>query len=433
MSFTWDEVVPVDGIEILYRKGGWELAASWPQRGGKHEIVTHLRVNWHGVDEGIVMSTKRVNILSTSGVNQVILSMNRKVNEKQNADIAEVVHMMCEDLMRWYQEGKSIANPDPTKVIENAGWLVYPIWPATGATAVAAAPGSYKSFMAEAIALSLATGASVLNRNTTVKNTAQVLYLDWEADADTFAQRLGAICRGAGIEEKPWLGYKQMSARLADVAIGLSEEVVRGGWEAVVIDSMSAAIGGGMVDDDSVNAFWDSIRVLQVPGLVIAHKSAENIAKKKARFFGSIMSEARVRMAWNAEKAEATPHVIWECFKDNNTGHIGNKLGWEVELESAGEKEERSLSTVSFMGVNPSNIMISMDTENTEHTSQVTVAQKITQLIENEGPLTVGGIAARLRISTANVRSQLSRHNELFEKDDRGLWGAAGGRLPSPM
>lgn len=428
MSTEWEEIVPVDGIEISYQKEGWELHASWPVRGGKHEIVTQLRVHWHGANPGIVMSTKRINILSSTAVNQIIMTMNRKVDEKHSAEIAEIVHSMCEDLMRWYREGKAIDQPDPTKVVENSGWLVYPIWPATGATAIAAAPGSFKSFMAEALALQLASGATVMQRNTSVRVVRQVLYLDWEANSETFAQRLGALCRGAGIEEKPWLGYKQMSARLADVAIGLGEEISRGHWEAVIVDSMSAAIGGGLVDDDGVNAFWDAVRTLRVPALVVAHKSAENIAKKRARFFGSIMSEARVRMAWNVEKSEGTPHVLWECFKDNNTGHIGDRLGWEIELSSFGEKETRTLSKVSFMGVNPMNIMLTLD----ESEEAVKAFLEIFELLENKGPMTTAAIAAKLRISTANVREQIGRNDGALSQDHQRRWGIAGVTQPIP-
>ena len=430
----WDEVVPVEGIEISYRKEGWELHASWPQRGGKHEVVTQVRVDWHGTNPGIVMSTKRVNILSVSAVNQIITVMNRKIGERHDATIDEIVHTMCEDLMRWYKEGKAIDKPDPTKVPEQAGWLMYPIWPAAGATAVAAAPGSYKSFIAEAIGLSLATGTATLHMNTRVPVARQVLYLDWEADADTFASRLGALCRGAGLPEQPWIGYKQMSARLSDVAIGLSEEIGRNHWEAVIIDSMSAAIGGGMVDDDAVNAFWDAVRALQVPALVIAHKSADNIAKKRARFFGSIMSEARVRMAWNAEKSEVTPHVLWECFKDNNTGHIGDKLGWEVELVTTGEGEHRKLTTVGFTGVNPNNIMLTMEQEQQSDTQ----SDRLLRLLEQQGPMTTSQIAAKLKTSTNQVRSLLSRHDALFSKDQQNRWGVRGSEkrlepLPDPM
>jgi hypothetical protein len=384
-----------------------------------------MRVRYHGTEAGLVLSTKRINILSPSAISTVILTMNRAVGEKQSNEIAEIIHEVCEDLMGWYREGKAISTPDPGKARTDHGWLVYPIWPAVGATAVVAAPGSFKSFIAEAIGVQVATGATVLNRNTKVRNPRSVLYLDWEANEETFAERLAAICRGAGLDLKPYLGYKEMSARLADVAIGLAEEIRAHKYEAVIVDSMSASIGGGMVDDDAVNSFWDAIRTMAVPTLVLAHKSAENIQRRRKRFFGSIMSEARVRMAWNAEKATTTNHVVWECFKDNNTGHIKDRLAWEIEIDNTGADDTQQLQKAAFLGVNPNNISLGTSDE-PERQPVESVADQIAKVLEGEKPMSVGEIAMRTHKSTANVRAQLSRHSDRFDKDSTERWSLVG-------
>jgi hypothetical protein len=426
-------VIPVDGVEITYQWDGWEVFASWPQRGSRHEIVSLLRVRYTGMEPRLVMSTKRINLLSSSAVNSIIMSMRKAVPSDDDLRYADLIHAVCEDLIGWYQQGKGISRPDPSKARSNGGWLLYPIWPATGATAVAAAPGSYKSFMAQAIALSVSTQATVLNRNTTLRHHAEVLYLDWEADEGTFAERLAAMCRGAGLEEQPHLGYKQMTARLSDVAISLSEEIMRHKYQAVVIDSMSAAIGAGMVDDDAVNGFWDGVRSLGVPALVLAHKSADSINQRRKRFFGSIMSEARVRMAWNGEKAEDGSAVKWQCFKDNNTGHIGNELAWELDFETIGERDERQLDRISFLGVNPKNVLLDPE-EPSGRGDEGTVADMIEALLHEVGAgMTPAGIGSRLNKSSANVRAQLSRHTERFAQDKNGRWWprVPGGKNPA--
>lgn len=394
---------------------------SWPHRGSRHEVVTLMRVRYHGTGAGLVLSTKRINVLSASAVNTVILTMNRAINEKQSSEIAEIIHNVCEDLMGWYRAGKAIATPDPAQVKSSHGWMVYPIWPAVGATALVAAPGSYKSLMAEAIGVQVATGATVLNRNTKAREPRRILYLDWEATEGPFAERLAAICRGAGLSLEPYLGYKEMTARLADVAIGLAEEIRAERYEGVIIDSMSAAIGGGLIDDDSVNSFWDGVRTLGVPALALAHKSAENIQRRRKRFFGSIMSEARIRMAWNAETAANSSHVVWECFKDNYTDHYKDKLAWEIEMTSQGVDEEKQLVKASFLGVNPDNVTIE-SYDQSERRGPKPVADQIEALLKKRYALSVGEIAMQIHKSTSNVRAVLSRHRTRFYKDSVDRW-----------
>jgi hypothetical protein len=422
------EVVPVEGIEVLYRHGGWYIEATWPTKGGRNEVVTLMKVEWRGPDPKLVMSTKRINILSSSAVNSVATTMRKAVADIDQPEAEHLLHQVCEDLMGWYKQGGRVSRPHPAKLPENPGWMVYPIWPAAGATAIVAAPGSYKSFAAQAVALSLATGTEVLARNTRIRQEVDTLYLDWESDEHTFTERLAALCQGVDLPLEPYLGYKKMTARLADVAQATADEVRRGGYGAVIIDSMSASIGGGMVDDDTVNAFWDAVRLLDVPALVIAHKSAENISKRKARFFGSVMSEARVRMAWNVEKAEQSEHILWECFKDNNTGQMRKRLAWEVDFLSEGSGEDRQLGAVTFTGVKPHDVLL---TE--QDVDGATVATSIVELLDAEGPLSANQIAAKLRKSSSNVRAQLSRHGDKFVKDAASDRWRNRHQLPTPQ
>lgn len=393
-------VVPVDGIEVTYEWAGWKVWAQWPTRAGR-EIQTRIRIHYLGPDPQLVRSTRRLNLESDSGLDKVVMAMRRHRNDDRE-NIDRFVNAMAENLIGWYRQGLATTYPQP-KQRNGAGWLVYPVWSRTGVTAVAAAGGSYKSFIGQALALQLATGREVLTGNTrSPSGSVKTLFCDWEGEEETFAERLYALQHGAGLPVEAALAYKAMRVPLADAAGGLQEEVQRGRFGAVVIDSMSAAAGGDLIDSAVVNGFFDATRLLGVPCLVIAHKSAESVQKRSKRFFGSIMSENRVRLAWNAEKAVDGRTVVWEVFKDNNMGRMGNKLAWNVDI-TQDDGEDHRLEAVAFSGVNPHNVKLASDEGNTRE-------DQIVYALASAGkPLMPGEIAQQLDMPRGSVGATLSR------------------------
>jgi len=404
MSTEW-RVVPVDGVDVSYEWRGWRIWASWPVR-TRTDVETTIRVEYVGAaGPQLVLSTTRLKLLSGSALKGLVTEM-RRLNI-DHEDLNTFVHQLAEDLMGWYRKGQATVYPEPAQR-NGAGWLIYPIWPRAGVTAVAAAGGSYKSFLAQGLALQLATGREVLAGNTrTPRTTTRVLYLDWEADKETFAERLYALTAGADIDPGAHLAYREMRIPLTDAAPGLADEVRSGKFGAVIVDSMSASVGGDLIDASTVNAFYDAVRLLGVPCLVLAHKSAESAKNRSKRFFGSIMSENRVRLAWNAEKSTDGRHLLFEVFKDNNMGVFGSKLAWRISFDHDGEDEDRRLASVTLQGCNPDDVKLASSEKPTRH-DEIEYA-----LHGSDGPLTTGEIAAITGISQASVRAAL---NDRFGK-----------------
>lgn len=417
MKGEWT-VTPIEGVSIDYRWRGYHAELAWPYRTRRGEIMTVVEVTYHDV---LVRSPVRINLYSSSALDSLTTALRRPKKEDDN-DVARFVGELARNAIGWYRQGAGTKQVEPA--LTNGGnWLVYPVWPSTGATAVAAAPGSYKSWLAQGLALQLATGVEVLESNTRTPRTVMpVLYLDWESDETTFASRLWALCEGVGLEKKAWLAYKSMRVPLQDAALSVQEEIARGGYGAVVVDSMSASIGGGLIDDDVVNGFWDSVRFLGVPALVLAHKSAENIKARRERFFGSIMSEARIRFAWNAESPPHGDLVTWSVFKDNNMGRLRSRLAWRIHITSEGDHEDRRLTEIHLAGVSPS-----------DPSGEVEMADTLVSRVEAvlmAGALTAGEIAQQLGTTAANVRKIISRHGDRFAKTGDGRWALAQEPLP---
>jgi hypothetical protein len=200
-----------------------------------------------------------------------------------------------------------------------------------------------------------------------------------------------------GIDPAGQITYAHMRNPLADGIHDLTERVADFG--GVVVDSMSAAIGGSMIEDDRVNQFWDAIRAIDLPTLVLAHKSVDNIKRRERRFFGSIMNEARVRMAWNAERQPGTTRVLWECFKDSNGKHHGNRLAWTWTFNADPEDEDR-LETVTAAALQPDNVHLGGE--------QMSIADRILAELEFE-PVTAGELAKLLDVNPGSVRRVLGK------------------------
>ncbi len=411
-------VTPIEGVSIEYAWRGYHVELAWPYRTRRGEVMTVVEVNYNKV---LVRSPVRINLYSSSALDSLTTALRRPGKEDKDT-VALFVGEVARNAIGWYRQGAGTKHVEPA--LTNGGnWLVYPVWPSTGATAVAAAPGSYKSWMAQGLALQLATGVEVLEANTRRPRTVMpVLYLDWESDESTFASRLWALCEGVGLEKKAWLAYKSMRVPLQDAALAVQEEIARGGFGAVVIDSMSASIGGGLIDDDVVNGFWDAVRFLGVPALVLAHKSAENISKRRERFFGSIMSEARIRFAWNAESPPHGDLVTWSVFKDNNMGRLRSRLAWRINITSEGDNEDRRMTEIHLSGVSPSDPVGRDDAGDT-------LVDRL-EAVLMAGALMAGELAEQAGTTPANVRKIISRHAERFTKTGDGRWALAQEPLP---
>lgn len=418
-DWEWN-VLATQGLEVEYEKDGWHIIASWPQRGRRHEVVVLMRVDWLGVGKRLVVAPTRVNLYSGTAMNSIGTLMRKVEPGPDPKKVDELLQRVRNNLIEWYGQGRQTEQPDPTSAPDRSGWLLWPIWPYPGIVGISAAPDSFKSLLAQAIALQARSGVEVLKGNTRTPKPRRILYLDWESGSGRFASRLGALCKGADMEVKPWLDYQHLTIPLVDAAPTLAEDILRYDIDAVIIDSMSAAIGASLKEDDSTNAFYDAVRLLDRPTLLLAHKSAENIKRRALRFYGSIMSEVRLRMAWNAERVDGA--VVWECFMDNDTNQKGQTLAWELDFESTGQNETAHLKSVTVRSVNPS----AVDLREEPGRTSLPKWQLILDSIRDEGPATHTEIAHRLGLQPGHVLTYIKRHPDVFTMHPDGLrWGTS--------
>ena len=441
MPDPWDDAIVVRHVEAQYRFGDIQIISTWPRR-GRGSVNVNVSVSSTGVGAAMIVPKVRINLLSNSGRSGLFRNHPRR--DELNAMWAAVIA----DLLEWYDKDLSeTTNPDPATRREAPPWFLYPIWPAEGATGIVGSHESLKTYAAVAAALSVTTGEGYFGGNVRLSGEPRkVLYLDWEAGPESFADRMAALMNGAEVPPEPVLTHIEMRDSLMEAVPMLVERNQVGSYEGVVIDSMSASIGsGGLIADDSVNAFWDATRALGVPALVLAHKSGHATRTKEASFFGSIMSAARVRMAWNVELEDAkaggtTYRVLWQCFKANNSNLKGAKLAWEWDFENEGEHDAQRVESVAIDAINPNAVSIKEPDRGRGRGPGVTHRAIVAALEKQGGPITRAALVQAAGKSTNTVAKTLARmvDSGVLVQVDSGFYALVGSQskltdLPDPL
>lgn len=416
-------IIPVAGVSVDISAPPFHAECSWPTKTARDDVSIIIEINDTSVTGGgLLIPRTRINLQAASARQTLERATGLKDERREEfARFFKTLAQLIGELYRQQQPIHQLEIVEPKPV----SWLLYPLWPATGATGVSAAPGSLKSYAALAVALSVATGTAVLRGHSRVVEQSPVLYLDWEADREETERRLSALAKGRGVDPEGQVSYQAMRHPLIDVVHDLTSQAADYG--AVVIDSESAAIGGTMVDDDRVNRFWDAVRAIGLPALVIAHKSVANVKAREARFFGSIMNEARVRMAWNVEVEPDTTNVLWECFKDSNGRMMKHRAAWEWTFTNSGEAENSLLEVVTAVALDPRNVNL----RRSDDEEPRTIADGISEILLVDSAASVGELAGLLVKPEDTIRRVLNRHKDRFDRAADGSWRLA--TLPDPL
>ena len=422
-------VLPVEGVSVELSAPPFHAQCQWPtKKTSRDDLSTVVRVTDTSVSGGgLLIPSTRINLQSASA--RTTLERSTGLEGEQRAAFATFFKTLTDILSDIHSQQQPIHKLRVDQEPAPIDWLLYPIWPDTErGVGLSAAPGSLKSYGALAIALSVATGVSVL-RGTRVGEAKPVLVLDWESDRDESERRLRALATGRNIDPNGMVHYQSMRLPLTDAVHDLT--TVAADFGAVIIDSESAAIGGSLIDDDRVNRFWDAVRAIGLPSFVIAHKSAENVKRRQAKFFGSIMNEARVQMAWNVERQPATSNVVWECFKDNNGRLLGHKLAWAWQFTNTGDDDRSVLQSVTAAALDPVNVLIGADTG-----KAATIADDIADVLAADGATHASELASLLVKPIATVRATMHKDKARFRQLPDQRWELVTSGLqdrPNPL
>jgi hypothetical protein len=305
-------------------------------------------------------------------------------------------------------------------------WILYPYLESGGPSVLFAAGGSCKSVLALAMCMSMATGRPIVGKPHV--EPCNALYLDWETDGETHAERLRALQRGSFIRD---LGpgrifYKFMSAALPDAIPQLRREVRRHDIRFIVVDSISYAAGGDINEAECATHFYRSLRGINAWWLLVGHmrKAGQGMSKDDgASLYGSVYWFNGARMLWQVEalREEESPIVQLRLAqqKANNTMRA-RQHGFELQFVSTGEFG--SLDSIRIRQLDLTQVP--------EFAEKLTWRQRITRALKN-GAKSREELAEEFGVDTKDEKamkaldaelSRLSR-NGIIIRLQRGVYG----------
>lgn len=324
------------------------------------------------------------------------------------------------DVIERWREGEPAIRLHAVKPGKH-GWLLDRLIGDVGATSIIAAGGSLKSMLAMAAALTVASGnPGILGLKPHV--TGPVLYLDWEADADTHADRLHALTRPIGNIDSTGIVYRQEHRPLRSATASLARLVDTLEVAMIVVDSVMLARGGDAFGPEDTVAMFAALREINRPALLVDHKSKATKATKGAGAYGSVVNENSVRLAWEAELLDLgerdTYGLNLSMYKSNNVGRISDHT-WMVTFSN---------------GTDPKTIHFDL-TSHDELEAGVTQERRMLHHLMLHGPATTSELAAALHLTPEHVRSlagRLGRQIMTRKQGRENLWLLEGDQEELP-
>ncbi len=288
-------------------------------------------------------------------------------------------------------------------------WLLFPYIEYGGPTVLFADGGTGKSVLALMMAYSVATGEPLLGKP--MAPPCNVLYLDWETDAQTHAERLKAIHTSYAFgEDCPHIRYKRMTGSLAESASQIRAEIHQWKIGLVVVDSLSLASGGGASLEESATAtsFFEAARSLDTCMLAITHVSKavanNNMGQsQRATPFGSVFYRNTARVAWYVESVQEEGADVtilrFEHMKSNN-GRYQRQHGYRLEFHNVGETENSKLAGITIKPVDLAEVP--------EFAGKLSWSQRLSNVLAH-GRMTAAQIAEELDADVSRVSTELSK------------------------
>lgn len=382
-------------------------------------INCEMEVTGHG---GMIRPAMRVNLLAERTITSLAKSLGERTKD-QGLDWEAMLGIVTNASVKRYRSGD--AEVDLTEVTgwrERPRYLLWPFIESSGDTILFADGGSGKSTVAMLIAVMVATGSELLPQ-TRIYATGPVLYLDYEADEITHAERLTAICNGVEPAlqiPKGAIIYKRMFAPLHESVDDLIKLIAKYGVTMVVVDSLGRARGGAPEGSDETLRAFNALARLQVPRLLIDHLSKDAIfnGRGHSRPIGSIYTHNNARLTWSLTAADSHLddslddgfHSIQLINHKNNNGKLQGRRTYSITYYN---DNEQRLTGLYVSPLDPSTVPDFMKLQ--------PLWKRCRSMIQEQGPATSEQLAEWLGAKKSEVeRALVAQPNDFWRDNQQG-------------
>ena len=198
-----------------------------------------------------------------------------------------------------------------------------------------------KSLLALFVCLLAETGQSLCGLS--VSHSHQTLFLDWELDACVTGYRKQQIIKAHPTLETAGPLYRRMYRPLSDDLHTIQKLIQDHAISFLVIDSLALAVGGDQIGSEGSLRFFESLRVLGVGCLILAHapKNAENKS-----IYGNVFNHNLSRSVWEIQSAqeEGGDEVRLGLYhKKNNLGRLQASFGMQLTFPPEDQEEPQGI------------------------------------------------------------------------------------------
>lgn len=320
---------------------------------------------------------------------------------------SRMVEQVCYLALQRHRQGTPSVDLADVELGESVRYLMRPVIPAGSVVIWYGSGGEAKSMLALAHMVAVAYNGNVAG--TLPESTGKGMYLDWEDDDATHAERMQAILRG--MEMRPSKGriiYKRMATTLADSARDLRTEIIRENVKLVIVDSVGMAAGGDPSDANAIIRCMTACRQLGVTVIAIHHLAKPQDGKKQNKDtpYGSIYAVNEARSTWLVEKDEDSTGMTLRVAMTNkkaNRSRLQPRQAFTIDFT---EGEDGRLIEVRFRRLS---FLQSANIGTTDRKWKILSALK-----DHEMPMTVAEIAEATLLTEENVRDGLKSNPEMF-------------------
>src|SRR5215217_2385083 len=257
-----------------------------------------------------------------------------------------------------------------------------------------APPGHGKSYLLYTLGVCVDAG---LSQFWPVERT-RVLVVNLERSQDSVAQRLGNINAALGLErDRPLDTINARGHTLEEVEPSIRRHIHRYGIGCVMLDSLSRAGAGNLIDNDVVNGYCNILNSFGVAWVAIGHSPRAD----ESHLFGSQMFDAAADLMiklTSQEKLAGPMGIALDLTKKNDVGSRPQWIG-AFEFDRAGLVNIREARPGEFS-----------ELETGQHLSN---EDRIAAHLARLGALTATQVSLDLNIDRSRI-SDMFNNNDLF-------------------
>jgi hypothetical protein len=281
---------------------------------------TSAEVKIYSAADNKTLHITRLNLLSTVAHERLAKYLEPRTAHL-NADWPDMISYACQVALEWHRTGEpAILLRDAPEPIFGSK-LIPPILTADGPTILFGDGGSGKSLIALALGLSLHTGR-VLIDGLEPEAEVRVGFLDWEWEGHVHKRRMARLWPTSDL---PDLVYVKCDLPLRSEENRLRRIIKEHGLGFLIVDSVALAAGGAPEEAEVAVQFFNTLRLLGLPTLCVAHVTKSEAKAAADKPFGSAFWANSARSLWYAHRGDGSNRhqlVVGLFNRKNSDEHL---------------------------------------------------------------------------------------------------------------